>query len=86
MRVPYVRLLEVNPVCKACSKPCPRFADLCDDCVFYRRVMFQRYRYERGDLTEFPDAMAPLEPAPSSPVGFGSLDDWAPETIERAVG
>lgn len=81
-----VRLVSVHPPCLNCGQPVyDPDAELCVDCLFYRRVMFQRFRYEAGDLTEFPDDLPPLREALVTPVGHGSLDDWSADSIALAV-
>lgn len=87
--VPKVTLVSTERpprLCESCKKhPAERRQRLCADCILHRRVLFTRFRYEAGDITEdgpFP----PIRPEPVTKVGHGSLDDWSAESIAKAVG
>lgn len=85
---PTVRLVAVMPPCPSCGNPKQdRAAILCNDCAIQRRLEFQQLRYATGRLTE-EAYFAPLVPSqqPARPYGAGSLDDWNPDTIAKAVG
>ena len=74
----------MSTLCATCNKHRDRRGALCDECTFNRRLAFQRYRFETGQMSEWVAEPA-VVPRPITPVGHGSLDDWSPESIQLAV-
>jgi predicted nucleic acid-binding Zn ribbon protein len=81
-----ITLVSRQRFCENCGKAVEQREQLCPDCIFMRRVMFQRARYQAGAMDEFA-ALPPIEQSkrPDIPAGVGSLDDWNPVSIHMAV-
>jgi hypothetical protein len=87
LRAPQVRLVSVTKSCEVCHKnPVVKRERMCADCIFHRKVMFQRFRYEAGELTEEAEYEPLVERPMGEALGIGSLDDWLAESIKLAVG